>query len=305
MIRRPPRSTLSSSSAASDVYKRQVSTQSTGKPNTTNMTKLTNNTTTTKDTPDAKDCITIKVRRCQDLRRFELNPADSATLVPHVRSLWADLDASTRLTYRDDEGDHVTMASQADVDEAFETLKLTGQQTLRLRVSDPNQPEFGRCFGKGKGLGGKGKGKGKGKGHAGKGKGKCHRHRHEEHEEHEEHDHCAPPSYHGRHHDHHHHHGHPYGHPGKGHGGKGRGKGKFLAAAAGMPEAEAQELIQKARSGDEEARNKLHEIRKQFKHGKHFRRHRMGCLGAAFARMNTDSDSSTDSSSSSSSSESD
>eukprot|EP00656_Telonema_subtile_P053324 TRINITY_DN7695_c0_g1_i5.p1 TRINITY_DN7695_c0_g1~~TRINITY_DN7695_c0_g1_i5.p1 ORF type:complete len:150 (-),score=20.41 TRINITY_DN7695_c0_g1_i5:122-571(-) len=33
MIRRPPRSTLSSSSAASDVYKRQVSTQSTGKQN--------------------------------------------------------------------------------------------------------------------------------------------------------------------------------------------------------------------------------------------------------------------------------
>eukprot|EP00656_Telonema_subtile_P037289 TRINITY_DN4147_c0_g1_i1.p1 TRINITY_DN4147_c0_g1~~TRINITY_DN4147_c0_g1_i1.p1 ORF type:complete len:652 (+),score=87.29 TRINITY_DN4147_c0_g1_i1:96-2051(+) len=32
MIRRPPRSTLSSSSAASDVYKRQVSTQSTGSP---------------------------------------------------------------------------------------------------------------------------------------------------------------------------------------------------------------------------------------------------------------------------------
>eukprot|EP00658_Telonema_sp_P-2_P066692 TRINITY_DN5565_c0_g1_i2.p1 TRINITY_DN5565_c0_g1~~TRINITY_DN5565_c0_g1_i2.p1 ORF type:complete len:122 (+),score=35.58 TRINITY_DN5565_c0_g1_i2:95-460(+) len=32
MIRRPPRSTLSSSSAASDVYKRQVSTQSTGVP---------------------------------------------------------------------------------------------------------------------------------------------------------------------------------------------------------------------------------------------------------------------------------
>eukprot|EP00658_Telonema_sp_P-2_P013715 TRINITY_DN15198_c0_g1_i1.p1 TRINITY_DN15198_c0_g1~~TRINITY_DN15198_c0_g1_i1.p1 ORF type:complete len:349 (+),score=87.30 TRINITY_DN15198_c0_g1_i1:83-1129(+) len=34
MIRRPPRSTLSSSSAASDVYKRQVSTQSTGKNRT-------------------------------------------------------------------------------------------------------------------------------------------------------------------------------------------------------------------------------------------------------------------------------
>eukprot|EP00656_Telonema_subtile_P005491 TRINITY_DN12499_c0_g1_i1.p1 TRINITY_DN12499_c0_g1~~TRINITY_DN12499_c0_g1_i1.p1 ORF type:complete len:137 (+),score=24.49 TRINITY_DN12499_c0_g1_i1:95-505(+) len=34
MIRRPPRSTLSSSSAASDVYKRQ-STQSTGKPRST------------------------------------------------------------------------------------------------------------------------------------------------------------------------------------------------------------------------------------------------------------------------------
>eukprot|EP00656_Telonema_subtile_P045638 TRINITY_DN518_c0_g1_i1.p1 TRINITY_DN518_c0_g1~~TRINITY_DN518_c0_g1_i1.p1 ORF type:complete len:311 (+),score=46.71 TRINITY_DN518_c0_g1_i1:92-1024(+) len=33
MIRRPPRSTLSSSSAASDVYKRQVSTQSTGSRN--------------------------------------------------------------------------------------------------------------------------------------------------------------------------------------------------------------------------------------------------------------------------------
>eukprot|EP00658_Telonema_sp_P-2_P063279 TRINITY_DN52000_c0_g1_i1.p1 TRINITY_DN52000_c0_g1~~TRINITY_DN52000_c0_g1_i1.p1 ORF type:complete len:106 (-),score=0.69 TRINITY_DN52000_c0_g1_i1:105-422(-) len=33
MIRRPPRSTLSSSSAASDVYKRQVSTQSTGDSN--------------------------------------------------------------------------------------------------------------------------------------------------------------------------------------------------------------------------------------------------------------------------------
>eukprot|EP00656_Telonema_subtile_P016024 TRINITY_DN1843_c0_g1_i1.p1 TRINITY_DN1843_c0_g1~~TRINITY_DN1843_c0_g1_i1.p1 ORF type:complete len:277 (-),score=66.11 TRINITY_DN1843_c0_g1_i1:105-935(-) len=34
MIRRPPRSTLSSSSAASDVYKRQVSTQSTGNTQT-------------------------------------------------------------------------------------------------------------------------------------------------------------------------------------------------------------------------------------------------------------------------------
>eukprot|EP00657_Telonema_sp_P-1_P005088 TRINITY_DN2221_c0_g1_i2.p1 TRINITY_DN2221_c0_g1~~TRINITY_DN2221_c0_g1_i2.p1 ORF type:complete len:132 (+),score=55.24 TRINITY_DN2221_c0_g1_i2:111-506(+) len=32
MIRRPPRSTQSRSSAASDVYKRQVSTQSTGNP---------------------------------------------------------------------------------------------------------------------------------------------------------------------------------------------------------------------------------------------------------------------------------
>eukprot|EP00658_Telonema_sp_P-2_P069634 TRINITY_DN5898_c0_g1_i6.p1 TRINITY_DN5898_c0_g1~~TRINITY_DN5898_c0_g1_i6.p1 ORF type:complete len:373 (+),score=63.80 TRINITY_DN5898_c0_g1_i6:140-1258(+) len=37
MIRRPPRSTLSSSSAASDVYKRQVSTQSTGLLNTPHM----------------------------------------------------------------------------------------------------------------------------------------------------------------------------------------------------------------------------------------------------------------------------
>eukprot|EP00656_Telonema_subtile_P000925 TRINITY_DN10441_c0_g2_i2.p1 TRINITY_DN10441_c0_g2~~TRINITY_DN10441_c0_g2_i2.p1 ORF type:complete len:307 (+),score=56.16 TRINITY_DN10441_c0_g2_i2:64-984(+) len=38
MIRRPPRSTLSSSSAASDVYKRQVSTQSTGSLGDSNMT---------------------------------------------------------------------------------------------------------------------------------------------------------------------------------------------------------------------------------------------------------------------------
>eukprot|EP00658_Telonema_sp_P-2_P078000 TRINITY_DN7207_c0_g1_i1.p2 TRINITY_DN7207_c0_g1~~TRINITY_DN7207_c0_g1_i1.p2 ORF type:complete len:168 (+),score=36.82 TRINITY_DN7207_c0_g1_i1:122-625(+) len=37
MIRRPPRSTLSSSSAASDVYKRQVSTQSTGEVPTATM----------------------------------------------------------------------------------------------------------------------------------------------------------------------------------------------------------------------------------------------------------------------------
>eukprot|EP00658_Telonema_sp_P-2_P018224 TRINITY_DN17150_c0_g1_i9.p1 TRINITY_DN17150_c0_g1~~TRINITY_DN17150_c0_g1_i9.p1 ORF type:complete len:199 (-),score=65.37 TRINITY_DN17150_c0_g1_i9:108-704(-) len=37
MIRRPPRSTLSSSSAASDVYKRQVSTQSTGSQQSTTM----------------------------------------------------------------------------------------------------------------------------------------------------------------------------------------------------------------------------------------------------------------------------
>eukprot|EP00656_Telonema_subtile_P036566 TRINITY_DN4058_c0_g1_i1.p1 TRINITY_DN4058_c0_g1~~TRINITY_DN4058_c0_g1_i1.p1 ORF type:complete len:226 (+),score=40.55 TRINITY_DN4058_c0_g1_i1:71-748(+) len=37
MIRRPPRSTLSSSSAASDVYKRQVSTQSTGGHKRTSM----------------------------------------------------------------------------------------------------------------------------------------------------------------------------------------------------------------------------------------------------------------------------
>eukprot|EP00658_Telonema_sp_P-2_P022812 TRINITY_DN1912_c0_g1_i4.p1 TRINITY_DN1912_c0_g1~~TRINITY_DN1912_c0_g1_i4.p1 ORF type:complete len:137 (+),score=32.95 TRINITY_DN1912_c0_g1_i4:109-519(+) len=37
MIRRPPRSTLSSSSAASDVYKRQVSTQSTGARGTVSM----------------------------------------------------------------------------------------------------------------------------------------------------------------------------------------------------------------------------------------------------------------------------
>eukprot|EP00656_Telonema_subtile_P028684 TRINITY_DN3126_c0_g1_i3.p1 TRINITY_DN3126_c0_g1~~TRINITY_DN3126_c0_g1_i3.p1 ORF type:complete len:315 (-),score=60.51 TRINITY_DN3126_c0_g1_i3:325-1269(-) len=40
MIRRPPRSTLSSSSAASDVYKRQVSTQSTGKSRPTNMGRV-------------------------------------------------------------------------------------------------------------------------------------------------------------------------------------------------------------------------------------------------------------------------
>eukprot|EP00656_Telonema_subtile_P055839 TRINITY_DN8772_c0_g2_i1.p1 TRINITY_DN8772_c0_g2~~TRINITY_DN8772_c0_g2_i1.p1 ORF type:complete len:107 (+),score=20.40 TRINITY_DN8772_c0_g2_i1:87-407(+) len=41
MIRRPPRSTLSSSSAASDVYKRQVSTQSTGRsdPHTMNQSR--------------------------------------------------------------------------------------------------------------------------------------------------------------------------------------------------------------------------------------------------------------------------
>eukprot|EP00656_Telonema_subtile_P001631 TRINITY_DN10712_c0_g1_i3.p1 TRINITY_DN10712_c0_g1~~TRINITY_DN10712_c0_g1_i3.p1 ORF type:complete len:439 (-),score=138.29 TRINITY_DN10712_c0_g1_i3:194-1510(-) len=39
MIRRPPRSPLSSSSAASDVYKRQVSTQSTGKENSKSMTE--------------------------------------------------------------------------------------------------------------------------------------------------------------------------------------------------------------------------------------------------------------------------
>eukprot|EP00656_Telonema_subtile_P038289 TRINITY_DN42_c0_g1_i3.p1 TRINITY_DN42_c0_g1~~TRINITY_DN42_c0_g1_i3.p1 ORF type:complete len:280 (-),score=56.24 TRINITY_DN42_c0_g1_i3:255-1094(-) len=39
MIRRPPRSTLSSSSAASDVYKRQVSTQSTGNPGSTMATQ--------------------------------------------------------------------------------------------------------------------------------------------------------------------------------------------------------------------------------------------------------------------------
>eukprot|EP00658_Telonema_sp_P-2_P050191 TRINITY_DN3823_c0_g1_i1.p1 TRINITY_DN3823_c0_g1~~TRINITY_DN3823_c0_g1_i1.p1 ORF type:complete len:302 (-),score=71.44 TRINITY_DN3823_c0_g1_i1:283-1188(-) len=41
MIRRPPRSTLSSSSAASDVYKRQVSTQSTGTGVTVTMSSLT------------------------------------------------------------------------------------------------------------------------------------------------------------------------------------------------------------------------------------------------------------------------
>eukprot|EP00658_Telonema_sp_P-2_P063921 TRINITY_DN5276_c0_g1_i16.p1 TRINITY_DN5276_c0_g1~~TRINITY_DN5276_c0_g1_i16.p1 ORF type:complete len:500 (+),score=77.07 TRINITY_DN5276_c0_g1_i16:110-1609(+) len=40
MIRRPPRSTLSSSSAASDVYKRQVSTQSTGDHERTFMASL-------------------------------------------------------------------------------------------------------------------------------------------------------------------------------------------------------------------------------------------------------------------------
>eukprot|EP00658_Telonema_sp_P-2_P011888 TRINITY_DN14549_c0_g2_i1.p1 TRINITY_DN14549_c0_g2~~TRINITY_DN14549_c0_g2_i1.p1 ORF type:complete len:393 (+),score=54.63 TRINITY_DN14549_c0_g2_i1:130-1308(+) len=40
MIRRPPRSTLSSSSAASDVYKRQVSTQSTGEFTTDGVTLL-------------------------------------------------------------------------------------------------------------------------------------------------------------------------------------------------------------------------------------------------------------------------
>eukprot|EP00658_Telonema_sp_P-2_P048130 TRINITY_DN36629_c0_g1_i1.p1 TRINITY_DN36629_c0_g1~~TRINITY_DN36629_c0_g1_i1.p1 ORF type:complete len:220 (-),score=50.81 TRINITY_DN36629_c0_g1_i1:265-924(-) len=40
MIRRPPRSTLSSSSAASDVYKRQVSTQSTGNTTITMLGRL-------------------------------------------------------------------------------------------------------------------------------------------------------------------------------------------------------------------------------------------------------------------------
>eukprot|EP00656_Telonema_subtile_P016265 TRINITY_DN1857_c0_g1_i2.p1 TRINITY_DN1857_c0_g1~~TRINITY_DN1857_c0_g1_i2.p1 ORF type:complete len:239 (-),score=13.05 TRINITY_DN1857_c0_g1_i2:298-1014(-) len=43
MIRRPPRSTLSSSSAASDVYKRQVSTQSTGDLETNTMAHVHDN----------------------------------------------------------------------------------------------------------------------------------------------------------------------------------------------------------------------------------------------------------------------
>eukprot|EP00658_Telonema_sp_P-2_P049261 TRINITY_DN3744_c0_g1_i9.p1 TRINITY_DN3744_c0_g1~~TRINITY_DN3744_c0_g1_i9.p1 ORF type:complete len:1051 (-),score=295.29 TRINITY_DN3744_c0_g1_i9:135-3287(-) len=42
MIRRPPRSTLSSSSAASDVYKRQVSTQSTGDDTTSGVIEANN-----------------------------------------------------------------------------------------------------------------------------------------------------------------------------------------------------------------------------------------------------------------------
>eukprot|EP00658_Telonema_sp_P-2_P075214 TRINITY_DN6468_c0_g1_i1.p1 TRINITY_DN6468_c0_g1~~TRINITY_DN6468_c0_g1_i1.p1 ORF type:complete len:182 (+),score=45.19 TRINITY_DN6468_c0_g1_i1:147-692(+) len=75
MIRRPPRSTLSSSSAASDVYKRQVSTQSTGVGAMTIMEPLqpldSNDLSTSNMASDNANQQDVKFSCCECLEAME------------------------------------------------------------------------------------------------------------------------------------------------------------------------------------------------------------------------------------------
>eukprot|EP00658_Telonema_sp_P-2_P078902 TRINITY_DN7503_c0_g1_i1.p1 TRINITY_DN7503_c0_g1~~TRINITY_DN7503_c0_g1_i1.p1 ORF type:complete len:213 (-),score=44.90 TRINITY_DN7503_c0_g1_i1:57-695(-) len=85
MIRRPPRSTLSSSSAASDVYKRQVSTQSTGgKPDRDGRARV-KDMARVRDPDRSKDLWAISAAKWRNAknRSLSLSPPDqSARLAP-------------------------------------------------------------------------------------------------------------------------------------------------------------------------------------------------------------------------------
>eukprot|EP00656_Telonema_subtile_P025658 TRINITY_DN276_c0_g1_i1.p1 TRINITY_DN276_c0_g1~~TRINITY_DN276_c0_g1_i1.p1 ORF type:complete len:790 (-),score=304.34 TRINITY_DN276_c0_g1_i1:237-2606(-) len=131
MIRRPPRSTLSSSSAASDVYKRQVSTQSTGirpKEHTGILYDNKMNSLTLK----------CKLSATDDLRRRTISIDDGFgidALRTSVRELFQLREAENfTLLWRDEDEDLVTVDSDADVNEAVRCSALQNKTLLRLEV---------------------------------------------------------------------------------------------------------------------------------------------------------------------------
>eukprot|EP00658_Telonema_sp_P-2_P048257 TRINITY_DN36713_c0_g1_i5.p1 TRINITY_DN36713_c0_g1~~TRINITY_DN36713_c0_g1_i5.p1 ORF type:complete len:425 (-),score=145.36 TRINITY_DN36713_c0_g1_i5:480-1754(-) len=91
MIRRPPRSTLSSSSAASDVYKRQVSTQSTG-----------------------ADCAGMEVRKCDNCEEREV--AWSCPRCEEAYCVWCDSTLHKSPAIRNHERIAVEVAANSEDD---------------------------------------------------------------------------------------------------------------------------------------------------------------------------------------------
>ena len=204
--------------------------------------------------------ITVKVSRGDDIRRFEADALDLNSIAARVIAMWPEL-STPQLTYIDDEGDNVTLATDADLREALQVLKQMSSTTLRLTVADAADAELRPDFlllgkGKGKGKGGKGKGFGKGKR---KGKG-CKGQQiaaalnisvedareliHKAHDGDEE-ARCQMREF----------------------------RASRLADAVGIDRSEAQELIERAHSGDDEARQQLQEFWRGLQcskgHGKH------------------------------------
>jgi len=223
-----------------------------GNTSKSNMMNISNNTDMNID--QSTTIITVKVSRSDDIRRFEVNALDLNSIAARVIAMWPELSTpqltmamtrSPQLTYIDDEGDNVTLATDADLREALQVLKQMSSTTLRLTVADDAElrPDFlSLGKGKGKGKGGKGKGFGKGK--------------------------CKGKGFKGQqiaaalnisvedareliH---------------KAHDGDEEARGQIrefrasLADAVGIDQAEAQELIERAHNGDDEARQQLKEF---------------------------------------------
>ena len=93
------------------------------------------NTPTT--TTATQGALTIKVAHGDDLRRFELRDPSASSLLHQVTCLWPHLPAPT-LRYKDADGDHITLGTQADLDEL---LQHTGDTSvLRLTATAPSTP---------------------------------------------------------------------------------------------------------------------------------------------------------------------
>merc|ERR1719355_333260 len=91
--------------------------------------------------------IIIKAQRHDDLRRWQLAGPSAASfedIKRNVAELFAMEPAQVFLRYKDDEGDMVTLMSDADLTEALCLLDIIpGKRILRIDVSDLPAPAPG------------------------------------------------------------------------------------------------------------------------------------------------------------------